>query len=104
MRAEAATANLGDGDILVADRAYTDLGFMNALALRHVFFVLLLRFLKFLAKWKLSFSRLAGVVRASVWVRRKVVQLLEMYGTAGGWKSDVPRPKPLYLQGAIRAR
>ena len=41
---------------------------------------LLLRFLKFLAKWKLSFSRLAGVVRASVWVRRKVVQLLEMYG------------------------
>ena len=28
-------------------------------------------------------------------------QLLEMYGTAGGWKSDVPRPKPLYLQGFL---
>ena len=39
VRAEAATANLGDGDILVADRAYTDFGFMNALALRNVFFV-----------------------------------------------------------------
>ena len=230
VRAEAATANLGDGDILVADRAYTDFGFLNALALRLVFFVvrektnlvmevvetlqdpveydgksrstqilkdeivrpsrkgtagkyaagdgtlrrvtamievrgqmrrmvfftnnlewsaktvaelyrarwavelffkelkqtcqlhdfvgynenavkwqiwtgllvhLLLRFLKFLAKWKLSFSRLAGVVRASVWVRRKVVQLLEMYGTAGGWKSDAPKPKPLYLQGFL---
>lgn len=38
-RAEAVTANLGDGDILVADRAYTDFGFLNALALRNVFFV-----------------------------------------------------------------
>ena len=62
---------------------------------------LLLRFLKFLAKWNLSFSRLAGVVRAAVWVRRNVVQLLEMYGTAGGWKSDAPKPKPLYLQGFL---
>ena len=225
-RAEAVTANLGDGDILVADRAYTDFGFLNALALRNVFFVvrektnlvmealealqdpvefnadskatqilgdeivrpsrkgtagkytagdgtlrrvtamievrgqmrrmvfftnnrdwsartvaelyrarwavelffkelkqtcqlrdfvgysenavkwqiwtgllvhLLLRYLKFLSKWKLSFSRLAGVVRAGVWVRRSIVRLLEMYGTAGGWKSGGPKPKPLYL-------
>jgi len=230
VRALAATANLGDGDILVADRAYTDFGFLNALALRRVSFVvrektnlamevvetlqdpvgydgtskstqilkdetvrpfrrgtagkytadngvlrrvtamievrgqmrrmvfftnnrewsaktvaelyrarwavelffkelkqtcqlhdfvgysenavkwqiwtgllvhLLLRFLKFLSKWGLSFSRLAGVVRASVWVRRNVVRLLETYGMAGGWKSDVPKPKPLYLQGFL---
>ena len=39
---------------------------------------LLLRYLKFLSKWKLSFSRLAGVVRAGVWVRRSIVRLLEM--------------------------
>lgn len=39
VRAEAATANLSDGDILVADRAYADFGFLNALALRLVFFV-----------------------------------------------------------------
>ena len=38
-RAEAVTASLGDGDVLVADRAYTDFGFLNALALRNVFFV-----------------------------------------------------------------
>ena len=230
VRAEAATANLSAGDILVADRAYTDFGFLNALALRRVFFVvrektnlvmevvetlrreaeydpskpgiqilrdeavrpsrkgtagkytadggalrrvtamvevrgqmrqmafftnnrdwsaktvaelyrarwavelffkelkqtcqlhdfvgynenavkwqiwtgllvhLLLRFLKFLSKWNLSFSRLAGVVRAAVWVRRNIVQLLGMYGTAGGWKSDEPKPKPLYLQGFL---
>ncbi len=60
-----------------------------------------MRFLKFLAKWNLSFSRLAGVVRAAVWVRRNVVRLLEMYGTAGGWKSDAPKPKALYLQGVL---
>jgi len=62
---------------------------------------LLLRYLKFLSKWKLSFSRLAGVIRAGIWVRRKVVQLLEMYGTAGVWKLDEPKPKPLYLQGFL---
>ena len=37
--AEAATANLSDVVILVADRAYTDFGFLNALALRLAFFV-----------------------------------------------------------------
>ena len=62
---------------------------------------LLLRYLKFLSEWKLSFSRLAGVVRAGVWVRRSIVRLLEMYGTAGGWKSDGTKPKPLYLQGFL---
>ena len=29
-----------------------------------------------------------------VWVRRSIVRLLEMYGTAGGWKSDGAKPKP----------
>ena len=62
---------------------------------------LLLRYLKFLSEWKLSFSRLAGVVRAGVWVRRSIVRLLEMYGTAGGWKSDGTKPKPLHLQGFL---
>ena len=56
---------------------------------------------QFPSKWKLSFSRLAGVVRAGVWVRRSIIRLLEMYGTAGGWKSDGTKPKPLYLQGFL---
>ena len=34
-------------------------------------------------------------------VRRSIVRLLEMYGTAGGWKSDGAKPKPLYLQGFL---
>ena len=39
VRAAEVTANLSDGDILVADRAYTDFGFLCELALRGVFFV-----------------------------------------------------------------
>ena len=42
--------------------------------------------------------RLAGVLRAVVWVRRSIVRLLEMYGTAGGWKSGGAKPKRSYLQ------
>ena len=39
VRAEATTANLKCGDILVADRAYTDFRFLCSLALRGVFYV-----------------------------------------------------------------
>ena len=39
VRAAAATANLTDGDILVADRAYTDLVYLCSLAGRGVLFV-----------------------------------------------------------------
>ena len=39
VRAEVTTANLKDGDILVADRAYTDFKFLNSLALRNIFYV-----------------------------------------------------------------
>ena len=39
VRAEAATANLKCGDILVADRAYTDFKFLCSLAMRGVFYV-----------------------------------------------------------------
>ena len=232
VRAEEATANLGEGDVLVADRAYTDFGFLRALALRGVFYVvrwkrnirletvterpaepvqeserptakvrvlkdetvkpatartaaeysagdgtlrrvtaeveydgqmlemsfltnnlewsartiaelyrarwgietffkelkqtcqirdfigysenavkwqvwtgllvhLLLRYLRHVSKWRHSFSRLAGVVRACAWLRRNVVQLLESYGpngTARGGIRWVEVAKPLYLQ------
>jgi len=39
VRAEATTANLKCGDILVADRAYTDFKFLCSLAMRGVFYV-----------------------------------------------------------------
>ncbi len=45
-----------------------------------------------LSKWTLSFSRLAGVVRSALWVRRRIVELLELYGTASpGSRSRFPR-------------
>ena len=64
---------------------------------------LLLRFLKFISHWKLSFSRLAGVVRCAIWVRRTVVCLLGLmggkHGTASDEKTSKPRETPLILQG-----
>ena len=44
---------------------------------------LLLRYIRHLAKWKHSFSRLASVVRGSLWLKKKLLSLLELYGTAG---------------------
>ncbi len=48
---------------------------------------LLLRFMRHVTGWELSFSRLAGVARAAVWVKRDLAAILKTYGTA-------PRPKP----------
>ena len=64
---------------------------------------LLLRFMKFVSHWTLSFSRLAGVVRCAIWVRRTVVSLLGLmggkHGTASARKTMNPSEKPLVLQG-----
>jgi hypothetical protein len=59
---------------------------------------LLLRFMAHVTGWTLSFSRLAGVVRAAVWVKRDLAELLKMYGTAHGQKQDDIPPKPPLLQ------
>lgn len=57
-----------------------------------------LRFLKHVSKWGLSFSRLAGVVRAAVWVKRDLVAILKTYGTAPRPKRGEPAAKPPPLQ------
>ena len=59
---------------------------------------LLLRYIRHLAKWKHSFSRLAGVVRGSLWLKKKLLSLLELYGTAGAVILRMPRTKSLYFQ------
>lgn len=41
---------------------------------------LLLRFMKFSSKWKGSFTRFAGIIRAAVWVKRDLLKLLRFYG------------------------
>ncbi len=59
---------------------------------------LLLRFMRHVAAWELSFSRLAGVVRAAVWVKRDLAAILKTYGTAPRPKRGEPAAKPPPLQ------
>ena len=59
---------------------------------------LLLRFMRHVTGWELSFSRLAGVVRAAVWVKRDLAAILKTYGTAPRPKRGEPAAKPPPLQ------
>ena len=63
---------------------------------------LLLRFLKHVSKWGLSFSRLAGTVRSAVWMKIDLLDALRKYGTAGGPKRPVIVEKQLCFQGFER--
>lgn len=60
---------------------------------------LLLRFLKHVSKWGLSFSRLVGTVRSALWMKIDLIETLRIYGTAGGPRRPVIVDKQLYFQG-----
>ena len=62
---------------------------------------LILRYLAYLSNWGLSFSRLAGVVRGTLWIRRNLIETLCLYGTAGPVKTPTERPKRLYFQAVL---
>ena len=62
---------------------------------------LLLRYLRHVSGWKLSFSRLSGVVRGAIWARRNIAELLGSFGTAHSGNSAGPPRKPLYFQGFL---
>ena len=47
---------------------------------------LLLRYIRYVAEWGHSFSRLAGVIRGSPWLKKRLLSLLALYGTAGAEK------------------
>ena len=59
---------------------------------------LILRYLRYLSKWGLSFSRLAALVRGVLWNRRKLIETLRLYGTAVPVKSHAAKPKRLIYQ------
>ena len=59
---------------------------------------LLLRYIRHLAKWKHSFSRLSGVIRGSLWLKKRMLSLLELYGTAGAVIIPCQRDKVPYFQ------
>ena len=62
---------------------------------------LLLRFTRHLAKWKNSFSRLAGIVRGCLWLKKDLFSLLDTYGTAGGWVFRRKSTRPAWIQALL---
>ncbi len=63
---------------------------------------LLLRFLKHASKWSFSFSRLAGTVKAALWMKLDLIKTLILYGTAGGPSRPVCAGKQMYFKGFAR--
>ncbi len=60
---------------------------------------LLLRFQAYLSKWPHSFSRILTMIRATVWDRFDLRELLDFYGTAGGTYRTCATPQQSYLPG-----
>ena len=60
---------------------------------------LLLRFLKHVSGWRHSFSRCAGIVRAALWVKADLIEILRCYGTADGPHRPVICAEHPYLPG-----
>jgi hypothetical protein len=60
---------------------------------------LLLRFLRHVSRWGLSFSRCVGIVRTALWVKTDILDLLICYGTAGGPHRPVLTAKEPFLPG-----
>ena len=60
---------------------------------------LLLRFLRHVSRWGLSFSRCVGIVRTALWVKTDLLVLLRCYGTAGGPHRPVIYEKQPCLPG-----
>jgi hypothetical protein len=60
---------------------------------------LLLHWLRHRSQWGLSFTRLVGIVRSAVWMKRNITETLRIYGTAGPPRRPTPVAEQLYLQG-----
>jgi len=60
---------------------------------------LLLRFIKHISKWRHSFSRCVGIVRAALWVKADLLEILLCYGTANGPHRPVTSSKQPFLPG-----
>lgn len=59
----------------------------------------LLRFQAWASRWTHSFARLFTVLRAALWLRRDLAQLLRRYGTADGAFALLGRPAQGWLPG-----
>ena len=59
----------------------------------------LLRYLSYLSKWGHSFTRLFTILRAALWEKYDLLNLLSCYGTAGGSFRYLARPEQAYFPG-----
>ncbi len=59
----------------------------------------LLRYLSYLSKWAHSFTRLFTILRAALWQKFDLRDLLASYGTAGGHFRHLARPEQAYFAG-----
>ena len=61
----------------------------------------LLRYLSYLSNWAHSFTRLFTVLRAALWEKYDLLNLLACYGTAGGSFRHLARPEQAYFPGYL---
>lgn len=61
----------------------------------------LLRYLSYLSKWAHSFTRLFTILRAALWEKYDLRDLLSRYGTAGGSFRHLARPEQAYFPGFL---
>jgi hypothetical protein len=59
----------------------------------------LLRYLSYLSKWAHSFTRLFTLLRAALWEKYDLLNLLARHGTAGGSFRHLARPEQAYFPG-----
>ena len=60
---------------------------------------MLLRYLSHLTKWSHSFTRMFTILRAALWRKFDLLELLRSYGTAGGSFRHLARPEQAYFGG-----
>jgi hypothetical protein len=61
----------------------------------------LLRYLSYLSKWAHSFTRLFTILRAVMWAKLDLLDLLGCYGTAKGSFRNLARPDQAYFPGFL---
>ena len=61
----------------------------------------LLRYLSYLSHWAHSFTRLFTILRAALWEKYDLLNLLACYGTAGGSFRHLARPEQAYFPGFL---
>jgi len=78
----------------------------NANAVRWQVWIALLvcvlpRYLTYVSKWAHSFTRLFTIVRAVLWSKIELWDLLRRYGTARGSFRNLARPEQAYFPGFL---